>query len=117
MIDLIEDEAAGKVDSINQRLLALCRFLYIIKQNHSLNLQLPIMNTEEIIDAVSHLPIEERIKVADAVQQTINPIDPDVQEAWAEEAEQRLQRYLDGETEGIPGEEVMRKAKERLLSK
>jgi putative addiction module component (TIGR02574 family) len=69
--------------------------------------------TEEIIDTVSHLPVDQRIKIADAVSQSLNPIAPDVEEAWAEEAEQRLQRYLDGETESIPGEEVERKIKER----
>jgi putative addiction module component (TIGR02574 family) len=72
------------------------------------------MNTEEIIKAVYDLPVEERIIIADAIRQSLNPVDPDAQEAWADEAEERLQRYLDGEVEGIPGEQLMKEVKERL---
>jgi putative addiction module component (TIGR02574 family) len=71
------------------------------------------MNTEEIITTVNDLPVEERIRIADAIRQSLNPIDPDVQEAWAEEADQRLQQYFDGKTKAIPAEQFEKRIKER----
>ena len=35
--------------------------------------------------------------------------DPELEQLWAEEAEQRYQDYLDGKEEAVPGEEVIRR--------
>ena len=40
--------------------------------------------------------------------------DPDVEQAWAEEAERRLEEIRSCKVQPVPGEEVLRKARERL---
>lgn len=40
--------------------------------------------------------------------------DPDVEQAWAKEAERRLEEIRSGKVQPVPGEEVLRKARERL---
>lgn len=43
-----------------------------------------------------------------------NQIDPEVEKAWAKEAERRLDELEKGEVESIPGEQVIRSIRERL---
>lgn len=72
------------------------------------------MNSEEIIDTVSHLPVDQRAKIADGIIKTFNKPDRDIQKAQIKEIKQRKKRYEKGKTQGIPGEQVMKEAKERL---
>jgi len=41
-------------------------------------------------------------------------VDKDVERLWIEEAQRRYQAYLKGELEALPGEDVMKRARERL---
>lgn len=75
------------------------------------------MTFEELEDEVLHLPVDRRAELVrtlivslDADQES----DPEIQQAWIEEAERRYQAYLDGKTEPIPGEEAFRRVRASL---
>ncbi len=65
-------------------------------------LKLPVARREELVRAL--------ILSLDADQET----DPEIQQAWIEEAERRYQDYLDGKTTPVPGEEVFRRVRASL---
>jgi putative addiction module component (TIGR02574 family) len=60
----------------------------------------------QILGQIRGLSHQERVAVAHAVLQTLEPEDPDVEEAWMEEIIKRVARIESGETVGIPEEEV-----------
>jgi putative addiction module component (TIGR02574 family) len=72
------------------------------------------MSTEEIIETIKDLPIAERVRISEEIIKTFNPPDPDVEQAWIEEAQRRTKQYESGEVELIPGEEVKKEIKERF---
>jgi hypothetical protein len=41
-------------------------------------------------------------------------IDPEVAELWAEEAERRYQKFLEGKVEAVPGEEALKRIRAAL---
>jgi len=54
--------------------------------------------------ALAHLLIEELDSSSDA----------DVERLWIEESQRRYEAYLRGESESLPGDEVMARARNRL---
>lgn len=72
------------------------------------------MKTKELKDAISYLPIDQRIEIADYVLETLNRPDPEVEEAWLEEIQRREKKYKEGKTTLIPGEKVISTIRERL---
>jgi putative addiction module component (TIGR02574 family) len=71
------------------------------------------MKTKEMVAAISKLPVEERAKAVDEILQTFHRIDPDIEQAWAEEAERRLEEFKKGNAETIPGEQVHRQLRKK----
>ena len=65
-------------------------------------------STERLIDEVLSLPIEERAVVADHLLKSMNPADPETDRKWLEVAKTRLRELEAGETEGIPGDEILK---------
>ena len=63
------------------------------------------MNTKQLKEEISNLPVDKRIEIAAHVLETLNPIDPEIEEAWAEEAQRRLNEFKAGRMEAIPGEQ------------
>lgn len=64
------------------------------------------MESQELIDEVRSLPVEERARLVDSLLRSLNQTDSEVDAAWAEEAKRRLSEIRDGSVETIPGEEI-----------
>jgi putative addiction module component (TIGR02574 family) len=69
-----------------------------------------MMETEEMLDEIIDLPVEERAQLADQILQTLNPVDERIHQQWIEEVHRRMEAVRKGESELIPGEEVFKKA-------
>ena len=72
------------------------------------------MTLTEAIEEIATYSNTERIKIRTAIIQALHGRpDPEVEEAWAKEAQRRLKEAENGEVDLIPGEEVFQKARER----
>ena len=69
---------------------------------------------EKIYDAALDLPSNERLGLIDKLLESITPTARSVQDAWIQEAEQRLADYRAGKVTAIPGEEVFNEIHSRL---
>jgi putative addiction module component (TIGR02574 family) len=64
---------------------------------------------EEILQAALSMPADQRATLAEKLLESLEENDrKEVDAAWAEEAENRLQAYEKGKIKSIPGDEVMR---------
>ena len=70
------------------------------------------MKTKELIAEISDLPVEQRARIADLILQTLNTPDPDIELAWIQEVEERLEEYEKGNVELIPAREVFKSLRE-----
>ena len=59
-----------------------------------------------MMNEVQNYPVDERVALADAVLQTLNPVDLAVQEKWLQVADRRRSEILSGEVRPIPTSEV-----------
>jgi len=66
------------------------------------------MNTKDLIAEISDLPVEQRAKIADQILKTLNTPDPDIESAWIQEVEKRVEEYEQGKVELIPAQEVFK---------
>tara|TARA_R110002049_G_scaffold42310_2_gene126249 strand:- start:931 stop:1167 length:237 start_codon:yes stop_codon:yes gene_type:complete len=69
------------------------------------------------LEAISHqalvLPPDQRMELARTLIESVEGSDYESpEEAWNDEILQRLQRYREGETQGIPAADVFRKLRE-----
>lgn len=65
------------------------------------------MTKDEIIEAILSFPVGERVQIVEAILETLNTPDPEVEKAWIEEAEQRLDEIESGKVEPVPGKQAM----------
>lgn len=61
------------------------------------------------LDQVLRLSPEERAKVLNGIQDSLDPIDPDIEAAWVRVAESRRADYEAGRVQTIPLEDVLRR--------
>jgi putative addiction module component (TIGR02574 family) len=66
------------------------------------------MRTKDLIAEISDLPVDQRAKIADQILQTLNAPDPDIESAWIQEVEARVEEYEKGKVEMIPAREVFK---------
>jgi len=71
------------------------------------------MNTNELIDVASSLPLEERAKVVDSLLQTFNRPDETLAATWLALARRRLAELRSGEVKAVPGDEVFTRIRQR----
>lgn len=64
------------------------------------------MPMSALIDEVKSYPIEDRVILADAILQTINPIDPNVERRWLSVARRRRGEFLLGKIRPVPSADV-----------
>ena len=73
------------------------------------------MNTDELISMADSLPIDIRIRLLDRLLKSLNPTSKEIDELWAIEAERRVEEIRNGKVKTIPGEEVFKEIRERLM--
>ncbi len=69
--------------------------------------------TMEIMDVVDSLPIDMKLELVDRLLESITPSRKEIDEAWSEEVERRIDEVESGKVELIPGEEVFARMRER----
>ncbi len=62
-----------------------------------------------ITEEVERLPVPDRVRLVELLLASLDKPDPDIDRAWAEECDRRLDRYLQGETTTLDAEEVLAK--------
>ncbi len=65
----------------------------------------------KILQEALALAPAERAVLVDALTSSLDPPDPGIDAAWAEEAEDRLRAYRAGELEAVPAEQVFAELK------
>jgi putative addiction module component (TIGR02574 family) len=70
-----------------------------------------LKNIEEISEATMHLNLEERAQLAGKLLLSLDEPSPsELERLWLDEAERRLDDFRSGKTQGIPAEDVFRRA-------
>lgn len=64
------------------------------------------MKTDDLIEEIRSLPVEERAHLADVILKSLNQPASDMDQQWGELAVQRLSDLKTGLVQAIPGEEV-----------
>jgi len=72
------------------------------------------MNTDELIQAVNSLPVEDRAMVADRILKTLNPPESEIDKKWAAVANRRLAELRAGSTKAVPSDEVFARLQDRF---
>jgi putative addiction module component (TIGR02574 family) len=72
------------------------------------------MQIEALKAEALRLPAEQRAQLAAELLESLEPLDADVEQLWATEAECRYQAYKSGQTRAISWEEARREAERRL---
>ncbi len=67
------------------------------------------MSTKEILEQALKLKPEERFAIVEGLIKSLDEPDKQLDDIWAEEAEQRLKAYKEGRLEGIPMEDIFHK--------
>jgi hypothetical protein len=67
------------------------------------------MGVNDILKETANLKPEEKYLIVENLIQELNPIDKDIEKAWIEESEKRLEFYEKGELETVTYEEVFNK--------
>jgi putative addiction module component (TIGR02574 family) len=68
--------------------------------------------TAELTAEILKLPSEEIVRVVQTLLDLINPASTEIDEAWAVEAEQRIDAFEKGKISAVEGESAMRSLKE-----
>ncbi len=63
--------------------------------------------SKDLVEEVERLPASERIKLVEHLLATLDKPDPEIDRAWAEAGERRLDAYLRGETTARDAEDVL----------
>lgn len=62
------------------------------------------------------LPLKEKAALARVLIEELDAsVDPDAERLWIDEAQRRYDAYLKGELEALPGDEVMARARNRII--
>ena len=69
--------------------------------------------TAEIMEIVDSLPIDMKLEIIDRLLESISPKSEEVDEAWKDEVERRIDEVESGKVKLIPGEEVFARMRER----
>ena len=71
--------------------------------------------TNKLEEKLLSLPLEERIYLIEKLLKSLNsPNREEIDKAWADEAERRLDELESGKVQGIPAEQVFNEIRKRL---
>ena len=65
------------------------------------------MGTDELLKEARKLKPVDRLSLLDAIAESLDKPDPDIEKIWAEEARKRLTLYRAGKIKGIRMEDVL----------
>lgn len=68
------------------------------------------MGSKDILNKALELSPDEKISVVDGILRSLDEPNANLDKIWADESEKRLRAYRSGNLEGIPMEEVFKKA-------
>lgn len=68
------------------------------------------MGSKDILNKALELSPDEKISVVDGILKSLDEPSANLDKIWADESEKRLRAYRSGNLEGIPMEEVFKKA-------
>ncbi len=68
-----------------------------------------MIKTEELFDEAVSLPVEIRTQLVDKLLRSLHPIQKEINELWAAEAEKRVEEIKSGKVKTIPGDKVFKK--------
>jgi len=68
-----------------------------------------MIKTEELFDEAVSLPVEIRAQLIDKLLRSIHPVQKEIDELWAAEAEKRVEEIKSGKVKTTPGDEVFKK--------
>ena len=71
------------------------------------------MTTKQIIDEALSLPTDQRALIADTLLRSLNTPDPEIDRQWRDTVLRRRDETRSGAVEGVAGEEVFRRIRER----
>jgi putative addiction module component (TIGR02574 family) len=69
--------------------------------------------TADIMEIADSLPIDMKLELVDRLLESITPSRKEIDEAWSEEVERRIDEVESGKVQLIPGEEVFARMRER----
>jgi putative addiction module component (TIGR02574 family) len=73
------------------------------------------MSTDSIIAAALALEPETKVKLAEQLLESLDPPDQvEIDAAWAQEAERRIEALECGEERTVPADHALRQSRERL---
>ena len=64
-----------------------------------------------MLEQIASYPVEDRVMMADAIIESLNGIDPDVDAAWGTVARRRMRELRTGKVRGIPVSAVFARAR------
>ncbi len=71
--------------------------------------------TAKLTEEILSLPCEDRIRIVETILESLNaPDDKNIEQAWAVEAERRIDDLNAGQVQSIPGAEVFADIRQRL---
>jgi putative addiction module component (TIGR02574 family) len=65
------------------------------------------MSVDEIFREAHRLPVAERLLLADSLIESVDPPDPEIEQAWMEAIRRRIEDLNSGRVKAIPGEQFM----------
>ena len=64
-----------------------------------------------ILEQIVSYPVEDRVMMADAIIESLNGIDPDIDAAWGAVARRRMRELRSGKVRGVPAATVFSRAR------
>jgi len=64
-----------------------------------------------MLEQIASYPVEDRVMMADAIIESLNGIDPDVEAAWGAVARRRMRELRSGKVRGVPVSAVFSRAR------
>ncbi len=68
-----------------------------------------MIKSQELFDEAVSLPVEIRTQLVDKLLRSLHPVQKEIDELWAAEAEKRVEEIKSGKVKTIPGDEVFKK--------
>jgi len=73
-----------------------------------------MLNTNELIEEATNLPVELRAKLIETLLKSLNPAQDDIDKLWAIEAERRISEVESGHVQPVDGGKVFADLRKRL---